>query len=352
MKKLFPIFGLALLSACGHKESTETSGVITLENPSFTTDTIAVNVGDEIFNANDYYGFDLSEDASTVYSMTLVDRHPFERDGPNRVPDFVNYFQALPNEEFLLSNSNSSGIYSLSGELVRKLDLTTESVSGFDFEKSGFLTNTIHLSADKSKAISLPKAFTGGISGLGIINLESMKGETLAIPEMKITEKYRVTFREGGSSASSGDFEEIQEVNGDFIIHSSATSDSYIFDPILDSLRLLTFPHQLVPRFKTGDFQTEVDSRERMSEVSMEMHKLIDFGRFYWDEENGRYLRFAIRNGDYFVFVYSEDFELQAEGKFEGFISIYNKSFVKEGKLYSYITVEENPGFLVYDFNF
>ena len=377
MKKLLTIFGLALLSACGHQESIETTGVKTLENPLFTTDTLAVNVGDEIFNANDYYGFDLSQDASTMYlfynheseiheidinSMTLVARYPFERDGPNRVPDFVNYFQALPNEEFLLSNSNSSGIYSLSGELVKKLDLTTESVSGFDFEKSGFLTSNIHLTADKSKSITLPKSFSGGISGLGVIDLASKKGINLELPAMKITEKYRVTFRQGNSSSSGGDFEDLQEVNGKFIVYSGATSDIYLYDSSLDSLSLLTFPHKIVPKSKEGNYQTEVASQELVNVIRKEMGKEIRFGRFYWDEKNERYLRFAQKNkydlegkmigGNFYVFTYSKDFKLTAEGEFKSYSPNQNMGFLKDGKLYCYIPVDENPGYVVYTFNF
>lgn len=377
MKKLLTISLLTLLAACGGKESTETADVLTLENPSFTTDTLAVNVGDEIFNAYGYYGDGLSQDGTKVYlfndqeseiheidinSMTLVARHPFEKDGPNKIPSFVNYFQTLPGDEFLLANSNNSGIYSLSGELVQKLDLTTESVSGFDEKTSSFLTNSIHITEDKSKAITLPKSFGGGISGLGIIDLASKKGLNLELPAMKITEKYRVTFRQGGGSSSGGDYEDLQMLNGNFIIYSGATSDIYLYDPTLDSLSLLTFLHKIVPKSKQGNYTTEVDSQELVNEIRKEMGKEIRFGRFYWDEKNERYLRFGQKNkydaewkmigGDFYVFTYSKDFKLTAEGEFKNYSPNQNMGFFKDGKLYCYMPVEEIPGYVVYDFDF
>ncbi|WP_339874974.1 DUF4221 family protein [uncultured Algoriphagus sp.] len=377
MKKRLTISLCAILASCGGKEATKEAKVLTLENPSYTTDTLAVNIGDDIFNAYGYYGDGLSQDGNKVYlfneqeseiheidinSMTLVARHPFEKDGPNKIPSYVNYFQALPGEEFLLANSNSSGIYSLSGELVQKLNLTTESVSGFDEEASSFVTNSILITEDKSKAITLPKAFHSGISGLGIIDIESKKGINMELPAMKITEKYRVTFRQGNGSSSGGDFEDLQEVNGKFIVYSGATSDIYLYDPSLDSLSLLTFPHEIVPKSKQGNYQTEVDSQELISVIRKEMGKEIRFGRFFWDEKNERYLRFAQKNkydlegkmigGDFYVFTYSKDFKLTAEGEFKSYSPNQVMSFFKEVKLYCYIPVDENPGYVVYTFNF
>ncbi|SFT76560.1 protein of unknown function [Algoriphagus locisalis] len=378
MKKLFKISILLFASCGGEKsESTEEVEVLTLENLSYTTDTLAVNISDEIFNAYGYYGDGLSQDGTTIYlfndqeseiheidvnSMTLVERHPFEKDGPNKIPSFVNYFQTLPGDEFLLSNSNSSGIYSLSGKLVQKLNLTTESVSGFDEKASSFLTNSIHITEDKSKAITLPRAFSGGISGLGIIDLASKKGINLELPAMKITEKYRVTFREGNGSSSAGDYENLQMLNGNFVIYSGATSDIYLYDPSLDSLSLLTFPHKIVPKSKQGNYPTEVDSPELITEIRKEMGKEIRFGRFYWDAKNERYMRFAQKNkydvegkmigGEFYVFTYSKDFKLTAEGEFKNYNPNQNMGFFKDGKLYCYTPVDEIPGFVVYTFDF
>ena len=377
MKKLLTISLCALLASCGGKESIDVAEVLTLENPSYTTDTLAVNVGDDIFNAYGYYGDGLSRDGTKVYlfnhqeyeiheidinSLTLVARHTFEKDGPNKIPSYVSNFQILPGEEFLLGNSNNSGIYSLSGELIQKLELTTESVSGFDEKASSFLTNRIHITEDKSEAITLPKAFGGGISGLGVIDLASKKGTNLELPAMKITEKYRVTFRQGGGSSSGGDYEDLQMLNGNFIIYSGATSDIYLYDPLLDSLSLLTFPHKIVPKSKQGNYQTEVDAQELVNEISIEMSKEIRFGRFYWDEKNERYLRFAQKNkydaelkmigGDFYVFTYSKDFKLTAEGEFKNYSPNQNMAFFKDGKFYCYMPVDETPGFVVYDFDF
>lgn len=377
MKKILKISTLVLLASCGGKESTETADILTLENPSFTADTLEVKVGDEVFNATGYFGSDLSKDENTAYlyynaeseiheidlaSMTLVARHPFEKDGPNKIPSFINFFQALPRNEFLIANYSSTGVYSLSGEFLQKLDITHQSVSGFDEEKGAELTDNIHLTEDKVKAISLPRTFPEGISGLGVIDLESMTGLNLELPAMKITEKYRVIYRHEGGSSFGGDVVKLQVVNGNFVIYSGATSDVYMFDPVLDSLSLLTFPHQLVPKSKMGNYPLEVDSRERVREIQFEMAKEINFGKFYWDSKNERYIRFAQKNkydvegkmsiAEFFVFTYSKDFKLVAEGELKNFNPIHFINFLRDGKLYSYTTVDENPGFVVYALDF
>lgn len=377
MKKLLPIIGLCVLSACSNDKKQDQEGPNILENISFTTDTLEVAVGEEVINSSAYYGFDLSEDGKTAFffnnrdlqiheidleEMSLVKRHPFDRDGPNRAPSFVNYFQYLPNQEFLLASFNGAGVYTLEGELIQKLEINSDMISGFENENL-LLTNNLHLSRNKSKALSLPRTFEGSILGLGIIDLKSMNAKSLDLPAMKITENYRVTFSEGGGSTSYGDFEQISKINSKFFIHSGATSDVYVYDADIDSLQLKSFPHQLVAKTKTGDFQTTVDSRERMLDINKEMSNQIDFGPFLWDHSNQQYFRFASKilafdeegassKSDFYLFVYDEDLNLLAEGKVKDFRSLHKISFFKDGKLYCYSSVNENPGFIVYKFDF
>ncbi|WP_075348863.1 DUF4221 family protein [Algoriphagus marinus] len=372
MKKLLPILLLSILASCGGKGNSEKAGSKNiLEDLTYSVDTLILDVGDEIFNPGSYYGRDLSEDLARLYffydpekeiheydlaNLKLVKIHPFESDGPNAIPSYINYFQALPKQEFFMADFAKAGIYSLEGKQIRNLRIQLENITGFDPEATFSLSNNIHLSPDKKKIISLPKNFEGPVEGLAVIDSETMNGTLKEISELELTDKYNVTFKQGNGMTRSGDFQTLQLVNNLFFIHSGATSDIYTYDWQTDSLRHHSFPHQLVAKSKTGDFPTEVDSHERRIEVMNEMRKQITFEDFYWDETRNLYFRLGSmgteKDTKVFLFAYDEQLNLVGETRLKGMESMIYRTFLRNGKLYSYYVVEENPALVQFTFDF
>lgn len=372
MKKLLPLLLLSILASCGGKgnsEKAESKNI--LEDLTYSIDTLILDVGDEIFNPGAYYGRDLSEDLKTLYffyepekeihkydldELKLLGIYPLEADGPDAIPPYLNYFQALPNEEFYLADFAKTGVYSLSGKRVKDVRLQLEDVSGFGPEATFSLTNSVHLSPDKKKAISLPKNFDGPVEGLAVTDLESMNATMLAISQLDLTDKYNVTFKQGNGMTRSGDFQTLQLVNNLFFVCSGATSDIYTYDWQTDYLRHHSFPHQLVAKSKTGDFPTEVDSHERRREVMNEMRKQITFEDFYWDESRNLYFRLGSmgtkKDIEVFLFTYDEQLNLIGETKLKGMERMIYQAFLRNGKLYSYYVVEENPALVQFTFDF
>jgi hypothetical protein len=372
MKLLFFICLIGGFFSCGgNSESDSSSKKNILENLKVSIDSIRIDVGEEIFNAGAYYGSTLSADEKIGYrlydpkkeiheydleGLKLRAIHPFESDGPNAIPDYVNYFQSLPNEEFFMANDAQAGVFSLSGENKLKLKIQRDNVSGFDPEASFSFANNMHISPDKKKIISLPNTFTGPVVGLAVIDIESMAGKLRAIPALDLTNGYNITFQQGNGITRSGDFHTLQIVNDQFVIYSGATSDIYTYDWNTDSLKLRTFPHQLVAKAKTGDFPTVVDSNERRWELGKEMRKQITFDKFYWDESRKQYFRLgSVTNEDdsiIYLFAYDEEFNLQGETELAGLENIPYQTFFRNGKLFSYYTVEENPALIQFTFDF
>ncbi len=371
MNKLV-FFAVVLIAfSCGEKSSENLDSGNVLEKLTFTVDTLLMDVGEEIFNPGAYYGSDLSEDGKRGYwfyepkkqiheydlaNLKLAEIHPFEADGPNAIPPYLNYFQALPNESFFMADFAKTGIYSLDGKQILNLKIQLENISGFDPEANFSLANNIHISPDRKKIISLPSSFPGPVEGLAVIDIETMNGMLKDISKLDLTNKYNVTFNQGNGSTRSGDFHTIQLVNNLFFIHSGATSDIYTYDWKSDSLRHYSFTHQLVAKSKTGDFPTEVDSHERRREVIKNMRKQITFGGFYWDESRNLYFRLGSIQTDtdteVFLFAYDKELNLVGETLLKGLETMINRAFFREGKLYSYHVVEESPALVQFTFNF
>ncbi|WP_169817516.1 DUF4221 family protein [Algoriphagus vanfongensis] len=378
MKKLFPFVSLILLAACGDKDSSENAeSENILENLTFSVDTVVVDVGEEIFNPGAYYVNDLSPDRSKAYflymeneiheidleNMKLLNRFVFQEDGPDAIPKYPNSFQILPENEVFLGGYAQTGIFKVSGENVANFKVRPENLDGIPNDAAYSMTSQLHISPDKSTMVSLPGIFGEAIEGLAVINTSDMSAKILELPALELTKNYQIIYRVGNGATRTGDSQEIQFLNDRFVIYSGSTSDVYSYDWRTDSLQLHTFPHQLVPLSKTGQFTTTPDSREAQQEATRAMRKQITYGEFYWDAQREIYYRFAEMNERYddrgnfvdaevYLFTYDKDLNLTGETEIKEWNHALSGCLIKDGKLYKKFVKGENPAFIIYTLNF
>lgn len=90
----------------------------------------------------------------------------------------------------------------------------------------------------------------------------------------------------------------------------------------------------------------------------------VNFGKFHWDNSTKHYFRLSHiglpkpdpdskKKYENFIHVYNQEFELIGESKLEGIDQKLNDDcFFKDGKLWSYVNVEDELGFAVFTFDF
>lgn len=374
--KLTPFAFLILLIGCGTPENTGESTDNLLENLQITTDTVMVDVGEEIFNAGMYYQFAKVDQRPIVYfslnqlpevheidleTMRLSRRILLEKDGPNRAPRYIQYFDLLPSGEFVLADYATQGVYTQSGEKILSFQMEPDQFEGLDEDLTSLYFN-LHMSPNKTKVISTPTKSQDFISKIALVNLEAKTGKLVDLPALELTKNFRTNYSFENGSSTYGDFFALQKIRNQLFISSGSTSDIYIYDFATEALVLKSFDHQLVPVKKTGEFPAQVDSQERVQEIGEEIRKQVSFNRFFWDDSRKQYIRFATKsNGkdeegknkksDVYLFIYDENLNLLGETALDWSYPPF-RAFFHQGKLYSYTVVEENPGFIVYDFNF
>ncbi|NVJ86429.1 MAG: DUF4221 family protein [Algoriphagus sp.] len=384
MKKIILLLSLALFFACGtpdqQKENPSGSHSYTenqLENLQITMDTIKVDVGEEIINATAYFGFGLSTDKKRIYfadgmntevhgynlrERKLERRIVFEKDGPNQAPDFINFFQVLPNEEFMLANYAIQAVFNDQTEKILDIKALPEEYEGLD-ESLSSLYGFLHVSPDKKLAISRPLEYGKESVSLVLMDLENKTGQVLSLPGLEITKKFRASFSQGGGTTTMGDNLVIQEVRDQFVIYSASTADIYVYDWNSKELKLIEFDHQLVPNGKSGDFPTEAGSREELMEIAQQIRNQVSFMGLLWDDSRQQYFRFANkqnglletgepRKSDWYLFSYDENFNLLGETELENLSNFFYQSFFYEGKIYNYLPVDEDPGFVIMTLDF
>ncbi|WP_268033409.1 DUF4221 family protein [Algoriphagus sp. PAP.12] len=375
MRNYFFLLSLVVFFSCS-KPNEEQLQTNFLENLQITTDTVIVDVGEEIFNAGAYSTFVKIPNQPIVYfplnngqevheieltKPSLVRRIKFENDGPNQAPRYFQQFDMLPSGEFLIADFSMAGLFSQDAEKIRVIKIDPSEFDGIEDDLSQ-INYTLHISPDQKKAISKADKIKTFSSQIAVFDLENKSAKIIDLPALEMTKNFQSTFTQGSGSVTYGDFITLKKLDNLFFITSGATSDTYIYDLENDSLTLKTFPHKLVPINKSGTFPSEVDSDKRVEEVGEQINQQPTYQRFFWDDIGKQYFRFATKtngfneNGDrkkidVFLFAYDEDLNLLGETKVDLPWAPY-RAFFHDGKLYSYFVVEENPGFVIFDFKY
>ncbi|MFN3996702.1 DUF4221 family protein [Algoriphagus sp.] len=373
-------FAVALITfSCGTTNSEKSASSNVLEDISFTIDTVMVDPGEELINlASGLRLSDLSPDKRTLYllddkdkSVSVVDleelkllrKLPFEKEGPNGIGQYLSNIQLLPNERFLFAGFQNTGIYSFQGEKVEDIKVSGADVEGMNASDENSIWNGIRISGDEKFLFSLPGNFFEGTRDLVVVDFASKKGKVIDIPAMDITSEFRIVLRSDETINVYTEEISLQELNGKLIIQTTAGSDAYLYDYTADSLRLLTFDHKLVLKKKEGTVRNEVTSQKEFEDEMGKLSSQISFEKFIWDDGSKRYFRFAKifypkvddktpRKADVFLFAYDQDFKLIGETQLKELTSVPAYPFFKNGKLWSYVNVEDELGFAVIDFKF
>ncbi|SHO62117.1 DUF4221 family protein [Algoriphagus zhangzhouensis] len=383
MKKLLLLSSLAILAACSGKESENRESKNVLENFSFSVDTVVVDPGEEIINLA--YGARLAstDESKTFYylldgnagivnkvnldELKLVEMIPFEKEGPNGIgTSFHSSAIVLPGEEFLFTSFRNSGIFSKDGEKLKDLGLKPDEIEieGLDDNQKMNLNNQLTLTKNQITAFSLPSNFMQGTRKLVKIDLKESTGEVLSIPALDIIGKYNIILQSEEAVSVYAESINIQEIGDALYISGQTTNKIYKFNFSTDSLSLLEFDFSIVPNEKEIPIQNTVSSQEEfdaqmdkaLTQISFEKlifdvstNRFYRFGRIYEPKKEGeeRYTKSKI-----FLFAFDDQLNLIGETEIPELDQVPTFPFFKDGKLWSYVNVEDELGFAVFTFNF
>lgn len=374
------LFSLVLIAfSCGSTDSEESTSSNVLQDISFTIDTVVVDPGEELINlASGLRLSDLSSDLRTLYllddkdkSVSVIDleglkllrKLPFESEGPNGIGQYIYNVQLLPDEQFLFSGFQNTGIFLATGEKLETIKVSAADVEGMNEADESSIWNGLRISSNKKHLFSLPGNFFEGTRDLVVVDFKTKKGKVIDIPAMDIASEFRIVLRSVEMMSVYVEEISLQELNGKLILQNTAGSDAYLYDYTADSLRLLTFDHKLVLKKKEGTVRNEVTSQKEFEDEMGKLSSQIGFEKFLWDDGSKRYFRFGRiyqpkvdektpQKADVFLFAYDQNFKLIGETQLKDLTSVPAYPFFKDGKLWSYVNVEDELGFAVFTFDF
>ncbi len=377
MERLLAISFLALLFSCGGKES-ETVNI--LENLTYSVDTVVVDSGNELINlGSGLRNFSLSSDGSSLFifdsnrflmqsidllELNLTNSYQFEKEGPNGIGANPPYFQSLEGGDFfIVSNLIRAGIYKKDGKNLKNLTFNAKEIEGLDLPNENLITRQLALSADTKYMFALTSDYSAPQVDLIVISPESKTGKIMDIPAMDQAPASTIYFINGNTGTVHGEAVNLQLIQDKLYLSNSANSDVYRYDYKTDSLSLFSFPHKIVSPRKTGTVKNNVSVQK---DFEIERGKLLyqtGFEKLMWDDQRKQFFRFARKpipdeknewydQADIYLFTYDSDLILLGETHLKKLTEVPQASFFKDGKLYSYVNVEDELGFAVFTFDF
>ncbi len=382
MKNLFYLLLIPFFS-CGNESSEKAASDNILENLNFTMDTILVDSGEDIFFIP--YGLgakSLNQDKSILMffesepfrlvqvdlnNLKLIGKTPFQKEGPNGVGSYLTDFQLGPNSELFIQSYSSQGKFTTGGELTKNLKIVPEGIDSELANNFQKLFARAVFDFEKNRIYAQPSIESLGKNKLYIIDPLSKGVRIEPIPEMKAVEEFsgNLITKSGESTMSRyfgvGNFINIE--NGQLLISAGSMSGIYRLNPKLDSLYFIPIKHQNFPNRMEVTVNNSPTDEAQFLEDRRKVNEQLNYMEPLWDETREMYMRLGKKTflgkekGDpstfeVFLFAYDKDFNVLGETKIEGLAQVPANYFWKDGKLWSYVNVEDELGFAVIDFKF
>jgi hypothetical protein len=375
MKKLIPFLSLIFLASCGEKGNSEKSEFNTkIENLSYTVDTLIIDSGEDLLFVNSLV---VSPDRKTLFNFNstkseidVIDldqlfvrrRIPLEKEGPLGIGKYPREIQVTDSGELFIFGWSD----------LRKLNEPKDSLTIFQFAKTEFSNNglteneeikfSLLVSNDGSKYFAPygVQDFQKANTGLAIVDLGTMNFKKIPLDLFARSNQYVRSFIEGGKLQSqSMETLQLYQMKDKLIISSHNFNEAFLYDLSTDSLTHKVFSSKLTSNAKKVREKNVGNTFEEMLEMADEAEKEVDFGSFIYDDKSDKVFRF-IQDlhrmiGDSAAYksvitIFDSDlnqlYEKEIDFNRPGF------SFFKDGKLWSYVNVDDELGFAVFTFDF
>jgi len=340
-------------------------------------DTVVVDSGDKIINLNyNLWNSTLSEENKFLFlwnngkttldkinleALRLENKIQFESEGPNGVGNYVGWMSLLNENQVLLSGFGTLMLFDMEGKKTR--DYPISEIANLE-EGDNFDMNPILLENGDD---------IYGYLGNGIIsNWTFVKADfkekqvtRIELPGISELPHYRILLEGDNINSSASPERILKKVGNRIIISSSAYSTLYVLDLNNDSIYQVNYTPKLTPKEKKGGYPEKVESVDRFKEVMAEIDTEINFQAPVWDEQNRKFYRFSfetlptdIYNGPLFISahqrpiskvylsIFDENFNLLGETLLDGLKQVPNTVFVRDGKIWSYVNVNDELGFV------
>ena len=381
IKFLLPL--LLLLWSCGESDQGKEDQVSAQINVSL--DTVMVDAGDEfLFLQDNLFMSDLSPDGSYLINFNrqevgaeridldnlVFDKLiPLEKEGPNGIPSYISGFLLTPEEHIFIWNYRFYKIFDQKGQLVKDLELeklAPELLGGSDVYPSRFYLDP----RNSYRLLGHFVKWEDKTYFMLDIDLEAGSITEMNLPLFEKTQVYNTDIMyDGRWMGSYGPGIYPASTSDKVILATNVLNEVQVFDLVTDSLYTKSWDTPLLGSKRTYLPPKEADGQTgEIEEIRKLAEQDISYGSLVWDKEDRQFYRFSTKSyfgeekdeygsyvvtrADVFLSVFDEDLELIAEALIPEMNSVPKRHFVKDGKIWVYLNMEDELGFVSVEVDF
>jgi hypothetical protein len=340
----------------------------------YTLDTLQVDSKGEFFFLNNGLGGSTVTPSGLLYTFNrplmrmdvidlakgeLKDIISLEEEGPNGIGGLgINTIQISDSGNFYFSSFTGFRQFGPNGELKNWFNWDTEP-NIQDQVKDKELISFDGIIAPNGSTFygtysSEGRSGSSMADGLAIIDLNSLELKTVEVPSLASLKEFRIELEIDGMKTVASDNFHLLLNDNKLIVTQSSVNSITVYDLQKDSLQNFQYQTEFLPAKKPGNYQRRVSSMESFEEASKERSKEPLFGEILFDSKNELYYRVSFLkeqkpdgaigwNG--VISVFDLDFKLIHEE--DGLGRYTGKKFIKEGKMYRFINLDDELAFEV-----
>ncbi|MFC4871950.1 DUF4221 family protein [Negadavirga shengliensis] len=348
-------------------------------NLSFSMDTVWVDSGDEFIYLQDNLSLsDLSSAKNYLINFNRMDNYAerinldelvlekkiqFEKEGPNGLGSIISNFRITPEGQLMVWFYKTYALFDQDAKKVR--DLGLEKIAGSYL--NGSETYPLMLFEDPAQPDRIVGVFIQWQDNTYFLldfDLKNQDFKKTDLPELTKLRDYRVDILHEGRPAGSFGVALFPASTPDkIVIANNSINEVHVFDLKTDSLFIKSWDTPLLGDRKKYLPPKQVDhATGELENIYKKSKEEINFGRFIWDEELRRFLRFSARESfgeekneygqyaptgaDVYLSIFDENLNLLAESPVQELNAPPKKHFVKDGKVWMYENIEDELAFV------
>lgn len=368
---------ILLFSAC-------TARKIEVENPSvsYTLDTVRINSKDEIldlwgfasfseldFEENSifsYNSFNHSLDQIDLDKLEFIKRIAFEKDGPNGTGEIFVGFDVLKDDRFFIKSYVESAIFDGTGSLIQKVDWIN-SIDSNGGKYNDYPMRQILVESEDLLVFGLSYDYENIEVNLHVLSVGENKVDRLDLNSKKSYGDLSIRSARSGTIIDPS--MELKHQNNKVIISYEFSNEIVLYDYKVKALRFVDYNPTLTPK-KVKPPNISVGPMEQIIKEIKYFKEQVSFYRPVWDYESKQYFRlstitiFSEENKEnskanygetqeikVFLTVFDSEFNLLSELEIEELSDFDNDYFIKDGKLWLFINLDDELGFVRINFN-
>jgi hypothetical protein len=369
-KNSFLVLALALAS-CSAEDGSESGGTEDFKF-SYEIDTVQVDSKGVLFFLNDgLMGSGLSPDYNKLYTyneavsrldivdlekLEFTDSLPLDKEGPNGIGDMgIGSINVTDSGDYYFSVFRGIKHFDAAGNLKSEINWITDEKILNQLENGALEFFNDRISADGATYYGLYTASNipdrPQEDGLAIMDLASKNLKMIDIPALKALNEFTIRLVENGGTAIAGDQSYLKVIGSKILISNGAVNGVSVYDLKLDSLMDYRYATDLLPAEKPGNYPRKVGTMEEFRSAMGEKRKEPLYGEFHFDSTTGYYYRVS------FLKKSKPDGKLESKGVLsifdENLNLIYEEAgdysgikFIRDGKIYRFINIEDEMGFV------